>query len=107
MGYDLHITRAEMWTETEGNEIPVEEWLTYVEGDTELVPDPPNGAYSVIWKDENGGSASWFDWYDGNIYTTNPDRVALGKMLTIAEALKARVQGDNGEIYSSVEDLKQ
>lgn len=104
MGYDLHITRAEVWTETQGSEIPAEEWLSYVEGDEELTLDPPNGAYSVIWK---GEGELWFDWYEGNVYTTNPDRIALEKMLSIAKALNAKVQGDNGEVYNTVEDLEE
>ena len=80
------------------------EWLSYVEGDEELTLDPPNGVYSVIWK---GEGELWFDWYEGNVYTTNPDRIALEKMLSIAKALNAKVQGDNGEVYNTVEDLEE
>jgi hypothetical protein len=36
MGYDVHITRAEDWTESESAPIGLDEWLRYVAGDHEM-----------------------------------------------------------------------
>jgi len=41
------------------------------------------------------------EWFQDDIYTKNPDEPILAKMLQIASALGARVQGDDGEIYRS------
>ena len=38
MGYDVHITRAESWEESEGTPIPMEDWKRLVEEDPELHP---------------------------------------------------------------------
>jgi hypothetical protein len=107
MGYDLHITRAEDWANNQGSEIPADEWLAVVHDDPELKLDPPNGSYSVLWSGDSSVDAPWLDWFEGNIYTTNPDRAMLAKMLQIAAFLRARVQGDKGEIYASVHDLEE
>ena len=45
--------------------------------------------------------SAWLDCVRGNIYTKNPDEPILAKMLQIAVALGARVQGDDGEFYRS------
>ena len=36
MGYDLHVTRADDWTESESSPITLNEWLAYVEEDPEM-----------------------------------------------------------------------
>ena len=40
MGYDLHITRAGEWSESETRPIPLAEWLAYVGQDDELKQEP-------------------------------------------------------------------
>ena len=95
MGYDLRITRSTDWTRNAGHEIDSSEWLACVRDDPELIPDPTNGPYAVSW------SSTWFDWYEGNVFTTNPDRATVTKMLKIASALGGVVQGDDGELYES------
>ena len=100
MGYDIHITRAVDWTENAGQEISAEEWLEIVNNDQELTPDPDNGSYSAIWAADIEAPVTWLDWANGNIYTTNPGRAILSKMLQIAQQLGAKVQGDNGEMVN-------
>ena len=106
MGYELHITRAENWAESDQNPIAAEEWLALVDGDPELRIDADNGAHFAIWSGPcsypDGG---WFDWSDGCISTKHPDRAILAKMLQIASHLGARVQGDDGEEYMQPDDL--
>jgi hypothetical protein len=104
VGYDLHITRAEFWVLNEGYEIPVEEWLSIVEQDPELVLDPPSGICFAYWQADYSPEDAWFDWFEGNIFAKSPDRATVGKMLQIASWLGAQVQGDEGEIYLSPED---
>ncbi len=107
MGYDLHITRGEKWTENQGNYISHEEWLTLVETDTELTLDSRNGPYFAMWSGPSKNECPWFDWFEGNIYTKYPDQIMLKKMIQIANRLGATVQGDDGEIYESISDYPE
>ena len=102
MGYDVHITRAERWCENRGYEIPREEWHAFVAEDEELEPDPVGGGDFVLWRGE-----ARFRWWGGNIDTTDPDRRVIDKMLRIAGALGAVVQGDDGENYTSVDQWSE
>ena len=98
MGYDLHITRRKHWSD-EGNHIAVDEWLAYVRRDAELRLRPENGPYFAGWSGPSELDGPWLDWFDGQIYTKNPDPALVDKMVAIARQLKASVQGDDGEIY--------
>lgn len=100
MGYDFHITRADDWTRNIEQQISSEEWLTVVQSDPDLQPDPDNGAHAVTWKGHEGLEIAWFDWYQGNVFTTNPDTATLQKMLELARRMEARVVGDDGETYT-------
>lgn len=98
MGYDLHITRRSDWADT-GNDISAEEWLNYIRGDPELTLASRNGAYHAVWDGPPEDAEPWLDWSQGQIYSKNPDAPLINKMISIAEKLKATVQGDDGEIY--------
>jgi len=101
VGYDLHITRAKSWSDSAAHQIAPEEWLTYVEKDTELALSFDDGPYFAKWKGKSEYPAPWLDWSNGNIYTKNPDAALIDKMVAIARELQASVQGDDGEIYGS------
>ena len=105
MGYDLHITRAESWSENEGAAISADEWLAVVRADPELTLVPENGAYFVRWSGPSRHAEPWLDWFAGDVYSKSPDSALLRKMVRIAEQLGARVQGDDGELYSGDEPL--
>ena len=107
MGYDLHITRAEFWAENEGQAISAEEWLQIVSDDESLTIEAVNGPCFAVFSARAGDATRWLDWRDGNVYTKNPDRMTLEKMLAVAEALGGRVLGDDGEHYKSVDDLPE
>lgn len=96
MGYDLHITRSLDWTENSGHEIEAAEWTELADRDSELWRDPGNGPYAVRFR-----SQAWFDWSEGNVYTSDPDRATVSKMLAMAHALGGIVQGDDGETYDN------
>jgi hypothetical protein len=67
MGYDLRITRSLDWSANQGQEISQSEWLELVESDPELSLDPANGPLAASF-----GDAAFFDWYEGNVLTTDP-----------------------------------
>src|SRR5687768_5963785 len=99
MGYDLHVTRKEFWSDDDGPIISLEEWMTYVARDPDLEPDwenpGPENARLVAHPDQ------WPIWWrdTGEIYAKNPDPFVVAKLVQIARALGARVLGDDDEIY--------
>src|SRR5689334_3842777 len=105
MGYDLHITRADDWRDLEGHQISSEEWLAYVKNDPSLTLRGESvWPFEAIWSGDDVCGKSeypeaWLDWLDGYVYTKNPDRPVIKKMVLIARVLNAKVQGDDGEIY--------
>jgi hypothetical protein len=98
VGYDLHITRRKNWAGA-GSDITVEEWLAFVEKDSEFLLFPADGPYFARWNGKSKYPDPWLDWREGNIYTKNPDEALIDKMVEIARQLNAQVQGDDGEIY--------
>jgi hypothetical protein len=110
MGWEIHITRAKHWADSDKTPITAEEWLALVNADPELTIDPrDNGPYFALWLshwvDGDYPEHPWFDWFQGTIQTKYPDRKTLGKALEIARHFGARVQGDDGEEYKQLEDL--
>lgn len=101
MGYDFHITRADDWAESDRRPITRDEWLAVVAEDPELRLDPKNGPCFAVWSGKKGHPEPWFDWADGQVFTKNPKRAELSKMLELAKRFGAKVQGDDGEVYSS------
>jgi len=108
MGYDVHITRAQDWTESHDHPITLEEWQAYLRSDREMRLDNAEGTTSpglAVWtawkKDGADGGHAWFSYDDGEITVKDPDREIVRKMFRIAVALKARVQGDDGENYDA------
>jgi hypothetical protein len=116
MGHDLHITRAFDWTDREKVPIPVEEWLDYVRSDPEMRLDGQAEATTsqgetiryendglAVWVAYSGhgrnGNMAWFDHKMGEVVVKNPDEEIIQKMCLIARALRAHVQGDDGEMY--------
>jgi hypothetical protein len=100
MGYDLHITRRADWSGA-GNDITADEWLKLVASDPELTLDRNNSPHHATLK----GSNSWFDWEDGCISTKSPDTAGAKKLFAIAQRLSAKVQDDDGEFYTSPDQL--
>jgi len=107
MGYDLHVTRGD------GRPIAEGEWRAYVAGDPELdltgfaEAPTPEGTLKyenpglACWRRHPSGEVVWFDFRRGQVVVKNPDEPTIAKMLAVAHALRARVQGDDGEIYES------
>jgi hypothetical protein len=101
MGYDVHITRKKFWGSEDGPAISAEEWLKYVASDPQLRLDPTSKRHGVTLDIKAEYPNPWLEWFEGDIYTKNPDDAIRTKMVQIAAALGAKVQGDDGEIYRS------
>jgi hypothetical protein len=97
VGYDVHITRAEEWFDSEASPITLEEWVAYAEADPDLRRNPVNG--EAFYDLHVGGDETWLDWFEGAILTKNPPKHVLAKMVQIADVFGANVQGDEGERY--------
>lgn len=98
MGYDLHITRAADWTQSESNPITEAEWEAHVALDPELLltgaaetstPGGPLGYRSAglaVWTRHPSGETVWFDCRDGAVVVKNPDAPTIAKMMSVARA---------------------
>ncbi len=99
-GYDVHITRKAYWADATNEAISYAEWVTYVDCDEEVSPDELNSRNDFIVVAEEQDFPLWYEPARGELYTKDPSAAAIRKMLEIAKVLKAKVQGDDGEIYS-------
>lgn len=99
MGYDVHITRRDEWSDDKGPAITREEWQAVLANDTELERIDEEDTARML---DPSHHAARFFWYSphGSIFVKKPNRSVLMKMLEIAEKLEARVIGDDGEVYS-------
>jgi hypothetical protein len=118
VGYEVHITRADEWTESEAVPILLGEWLAYVKSDPEMRLDGRAVASTVdggaiemeseglaVWTKYSGnevdGNIAWMMHDCGRVTAKNADEEIIGKMMRIASALRARVIGDDGEEYGA------
>jgi len=99
MGYDLHITRKDYWADQKGPSISLDEWTKYARGDSNLSLDPNNPGPENWILAEHG--RAWPLWWDekGHIVAKNPGPPMIEKLVAIANALGARVLGDDDEVY--------
>lgn len=102
MGWEMHITRAECWSESETQPIGSEEWVQLVNHDDELAFDRRNGEFHAIWK---GQETCWLEWNDGEICSKSPTQPLYEKMLEIATALNAHLRDDDDRPYLLPGDL--
>ena len=113
MGYDVHITRKVEWSDDDGPEITLDEWLAVVAADPELRHDgfaettTPDGEVLrveasglTVWTAHPDDRTVWFRWFEDHVSATFPDPPTLVKMAQLATTLDANVQGDEGERYN-------
>ena len=119
MGYEVHITRRQHWLDEDGPSIGLNEWLKVVHSDPEMHYEGPTkeealAAGNSTISPEEPGLAVWrayskhgpdavalFCHYEDHVTATNPDEEILRKVWKLAHRLKAKVQGDDGEIYGA------
>lgn len=115
MGYEVHITKKDMYFDEDGEVITLESWKEYVKQDQEMRLDgfaetnTPDGTLRIedeslaVWtewsKHQIDGGMAWIHHFNGCITTKNPDNEMLKKLYQIAQYFEAKVQGDEGEIY--------
>ena len=112
VSYDLHITKADRWLESQEHPIAQSDWLDLVAADPSLqtreedylVHDSEGGIVwcidPVVWiggPDDSNAPRLWYR--DGEIMVPDPDEEAIPKLKEIAAKLGARVLGDDGEEY--------
>ena len=104
MGYDLHITRAEDWAEAAETPIDFAEWTTYAETDSRLSVagtialrnhDPQEQSVYAL----SHGDGPTIHWHRGDLVVAGASDADVEQLRPIADALAARVQGDDGEFY--------
>ena len=105
MGYDLHITRRKDWC-NEGDDIGFEEFVAYVRGDKEFTYPGQLGDDAADWRSPKTGYESWLCWSEGQAYTKNPEPEFMDKLVAVAGALGAKLQGDDGEVYLSSTEVQ-
>ncbi len=98
-GYDLHVTRKEYWADKGGAVITYTEWQSYVQRDGAIQKDSQNSEYDFIVMTNGDSFPIWYNPRLGELSTKNPSDVAIEKLKQIANELKAKVQGDDGELY--------
>jgi hypothetical protein len=117
VGYDVLITRKQCWSDEKGPEIPLAEWIAVVGTDPDMRLDgyaeTRVGDGSILRLESEGLSVwtaysrhsendmAWFNFHEGNVVVKNPDPEILQKMWSLAQALSAKVQGDDGEFYDA------
>jgi hypothetical protein len=102
MGYDLHITRRDDWTDRSGPTIAEAEWRELIAADPELALDTQTrcatSAGEYVFAAWNGRAGA-LGYCAGEITASDPDRPLMAKMVQVARKLGATVQGDDGEVY--------
>jgi hypothetical protein len=104
VGYDLHITRAESWLDSETDPIPIEEWEAFATSRADFSVgspgDPAVGQVPVYAWIAPGGTELALEWNDGGITVFGvPDSATARSLGPIARELRAQLQGDEGESY--------
>ncbi len=112
-GYDLHITRAKDWTESKKTPISLKEWTEFIKTDKEFrlveaaeTKNPTTGEVirlkaegMAVRIDPKNKSECYFYYHEGEISVKNPEPRIITKMKVVAQKLKAKVIGDEGEEY--------
>ena len=109
MGYHVSITRQRHGSKSD---IPLDEWLAHVRATSDLQFETPTSTdkaseftrsiHAARW---SGADDAWLGWSHGEIWTKNPPEELIRYMLTIAPKFAARVRGDEGEFYRSLEEV--
>jgi len=106
MGYDLHITRRKSWND-DGDDISKEEFLACVRPDAEFTHPGKLGDDYVDWKSRRTGAGGGGGGEDGSVDAKDPEPEFLDKMVRLAKALGAKVQGDDDEVYLSADRIRK
>ena len=121
MRHDVYITRKEDWSDIDGPEITLDEWVAFVFADNSLEIDPHKAAAEdprvasgakeathAIWTNwparQAGIDEAWVWLERGNLVATGADTTFRRKLFLIADGLDACLMGENGEFFNSSGD---
>lgn len=109
MGYDVFITRAEHLDKNSDQPISETEWKALLQSDSSLEVSPADyfERRTADGKTERFQMVLWtahpdrppFMLIDGAVQITSPDEKTIQKMVEMAVRLRARVIGEEGEVY--------
>ena len=99
MAYLLFITRPPHFASRIRRRIGLESWVELTQVDATLARGELPG--HVEFTPAEGHPTALLLHKDGNIICANPDEPTVEKMIALAGALDAVVQGEDGEIYAS------
>lgn len=102
MGYDLHITRKQDWSQEEGPTISREEVVAYFDSidDFQVASEYSNdGEMMFAWM--GSPERGWVMHIDdeGELLSKNPSEDLVRRLWLIAQDLGAQLHGDDGELY--------
>lgn len=107
MGYDLHVSRARFWPDSEQNPISHAELVAALRARPGWSPAPSTTGKvadlpRVFQYDDPvdaRASLAYVIWTEGRITVSKPGEASLPELLTVAGSLGAMVIGDYDEIY--------
>lgn len=102
MGYDLHITRADAWLESESAPITRQEWQDFARSHPTLVEagSAEIGAEPVYDCVDASGLVAALSWQEDHIYVYGFNGDQPAALLDIASKLDAELFGDDDERYT-------
>ncbi|MQY30024.1 hypothetical protein [Nocardia aurantia] len=102
MGYDLHITRSDVWYESLRTPITAAEWDAVATASGIAVHTPGDADIAPLYDLEvPDGSTVPLQWYEGGIisYGSGHSDAAILALAQLAARMNARLVGDDGEQY--------
>lgn len=101
VGYDLHLTRADDWPDSELTPVGLDEWVVAARASdalVELESEYPPGVPGFLLGDDPVSSPALY-WADGEVVVRGSDQAHVSSLVALATAIGARVVGDDGEVY--------
>lgn len=101
MGYHVSILRTQSGVSEPIGQDEIRQAISRMNGQIAIAP---NKAELELYLPEKGddGEALWYT--DGELWTSNPSDRMIALMIELASHLGARVRGDEGESYRTVND---
>lgn len=99
MGYDLHLTRASNWTDSEVEPIPESDWVEFAEASLHVPTDISVDGGPTIYQLRNHPEAPTLQWDRGQVTVWGVAEDDAADLLRVAGQLGARLVGDDGEPY--------
>ena len=111
MGYELHVTRASHWSDSEDRPITFQEWIAFAHTSAALREEGRLAAHGVAsrpvftWGGPGRGAVGCH-WSEGQVTLSGAHApgVDLIGLADLAAELSAKLLGDDGERYTGSHD---